>query len=122
MSVAQLQKQVTALEREMANAVEAEDFSEAAATKKRLEPLRLELSKLRFSERGNSGSIEEIQKKIEQLEKEMHEASEAEDFEAAREFEPEDPRLVINYRKIYSIACISLGPAGHEDTTTYKAE
>ena len=83
MSVAQLQKQVTALEREMANAVEAEDFSEAAATKKRLEPLRLELSKLRFSERGNSGSIEEIQKKIEQLEKEMHEASEAEDFEAA---------------------------------------
>ena len=46
----------------------------------------------------------------------------AEDFEAAREFEPEDPRLVINYRKIYSIACISLGPAGHEDTTTYKAD
>jgi tetratricopeptide (TPR) repeat protein len=46
----------------------------------------------------------------------------AEDFEAAREFEPEDPRLVRNYRKIYSIACISLGPAGHEDTTTYKAE
>jgi len=46
----------------------------------------------------------------------------AEDFEAAKEFEPEDPRLVINYRKIYSIACISLGPAGHEDTSTYKAD
>lgn len=39
----------------------------------------------------------------------------AEDFEAAKEFAPDDPRLVINYRKVYSVACISLGPAGHED-------
>merc|ERR1712087_785790 len=33
----------------------------------------------------------------------------------AKEFAPDDPRLVINYRKVYSVACISLGPAGHED-------
>eukprot|EP00747_Dinoflagellata_sp_TGD_P210055 gnl/TRDRNA2_/TRDRNA2_83386_c0_seq1.p1 gnl/TRDRNA2_/TRDRNA2_83386_c0~~gnl/TRDRNA2_/TRDRNA2_83386_c0_seq1.p1 ORF type:complete len:684 (+),score=135.16 gnl/TRDRNA2_/TRDRNA2_83386_c0_seq1:63-2114(+) len=39
----------------------------------------------------------------------------AEDFEAAKEFAPDDPRMVVNYRKVYSIACISLGPAGHED-------
>jgi tetratricopeptide (TPR) repeat protein len=39
----------------------------------------------------------------------------AEDFEAAKEFAPDDPRLVINYRKVYSVACISLGPSGHED-------
>lgn len=44
----------------------------------------------------------------------------AEDFEAAKEFEPEDPRLNINYRKISNIACITLGPAGHEDTSTYS--
>jgi hypothetical protein len=34
------------------------------------------------------------------------------DFEAAKEFEPQDPRLVLNYRKVHSVACISLGPAG----------
>mmetsp|Transcript_60465 Transcript_60465/g.141611 ORF Transcript_60465/g.141611 Transcript_60465/m.141611 type:complete len:681 (-) Transcript_60465:178-2220(-) len=39
----------------------------------------------------------------------------AEDFEAAKEFAPDDPRLVINYRKVYDVACISLGPCGHED-------
>eukprot|EP00747_Dinoflagellata_sp_TGD_P213279 gnl/TRDRNA2_/TRDRNA2_86257_c0_seq1.p1 gnl/TRDRNA2_/TRDRNA2_86257_c0~~gnl/TRDRNA2_/TRDRNA2_86257_c0_seq1.p1 ORF type:complete len:497 (+),score=88.05 gnl/TRDRNA2_/TRDRNA2_86257_c0_seq1:170-1492(+) len=39
----------------------------------------------------------------------------AEDFESAKEFAPDDPRMVINYRKVYSVACISLGPAGHED-------
>jgi len=39
----------------------------------------------------------------------------AEDFEAAKEFAPDDPRLVINYRKVYSVSCISLGPCGHED-------
>merc|ERR1711998_245529 len=39
----------------------------------------------------------------------------AEDFEAAKEFAPDDPRMVINYRKVYSVACISLGPSGHED-------
>lgn len=39
----------------------------------------------------------------------------AEDFEAAKEFAPDDPRLVVNYRKVYSHACISLGPCGHED-------
>ncbi|CAE7275041.1 TTC6 [Symbiodinium pilosum] len=38
----------------------------------------------------------------------------AEDFEAAKEFAPDDPRLVINYRKVYDVACISLGPCGHE--------
>eukprot|EP00434_Breviolum_minutum_P018445 symbB.v1.2.016273.t1/scaffold1235.1/size130242/4 len=41
--------------------------------------------------------------------------SAAEDFEAAKEFAPDDPRLVINYRKVYDVACISLGPCGHED-------
>ncbi|CAJ1343329.1 unnamed protein product [Effrenium voratum] len=35
--------------------------------------------------------------------------------EAAKEFAPDDPRLVINYRKVYDVACISLGPCGHED-------
>lgn len=46
----------------------------------------------------------------------------AEDFEAAKEFEPDDPRLVINYRKIFAISCISLGPAGHEDSNVYRSE
>lgn len=44
----------------------------------------------------------------------------AEDFEAAKEFEPDDPRLVINFRKVYSVSCISLGPAGHEDPNPVK--
>jgi len=39
----------------------------------------------------------------------------AEDFEAAKEFAPDDPRLVVNYRKVCSVATISLGPCGHED-------
>mmetsp|Transcript_42841 Transcript_42841/g.126936 ORF Transcript_42841/g.126936 Transcript_42841/m.126936 type:complete len:698 (-) Transcript_42841:3-2096(-) len=39
----------------------------------------------------------------------------AEDFEAAKEFAPDDPRLVINYRKVYDVSSISLGPCGHED-------
>lgn len=39
----------------------------------------------------------------------------AEDFEAAKEFAPDDPRLVVCYRKVFSVACVSLGPAGHED-------
>merc|ERR1711972_273391 len=50
-----------------------------------------------------------------------HEA--AEDFEAAKEFAPDDPRLVINYRQVSGTACMSLGPCGHEDqipTAVYK--
>lgn len=47
----------------------------------------------------------------------LYEAA-AEDFEAAKEFAPDDPRLVINYRKVYDVACISLGPCGHEDPST----
>merc|ERR1712151_375909 len=39
----------------------------------------------------------------------------AEDFEAAKEFAPDDPRLVVNYRKVYSVPAVSLGPCGHED-------
>lgn len=46
----------------------------------------------------------------------------AEDFEAAKEFAPDDPRLVINYRKVYSVACISLGPCGHEDPDIHEAD
>uniref|UniRef100_A0A0G4IFW0 UDP-N-acetylglucosamine--peptide N-acetylglucosaminyltransferase SPINDLY n=1 Tax=Chromera velia CCMP2878 TaxID=1169474 RepID=A0A0G4IFW0_9ALVE len=39
----------------------------------------------------------------------------AEDFESARKFAPDDPRMVLNYQKIHDVPCISLGPAGHED-------
>jgi len=39
----------------------------------------------------------------------------AEDFEAAKEFAPDDPRLVVNYRRVHGVACVSLGPCGHED-------
>jgi tetratricopeptide (TPR) repeat protein len=52
-----------------------------------------------------------------------HEA--AEDFEAAKEFAPNDPRLVINYRKVAGISCVSLGPCGNEDqhlATDYKKD
>jgi len=40
----------------------------------------------------------------------------AEDFEAAKEFAPDDARLVINYRQVHQVGCITLGPAGHEDS------
>lgn len=39
----------------------------------------------------------------------------AEDFEAAKEFAPEDRRMVVNYRQVFSVGCVSLGPDGHED-------
>jgi tetratricopeptide (TPR) repeat protein len=39
----------------------------------------------------------------------------AEAFESAKEYAPDDLRMVINYRKVYSVDCISLGPCGHED-------
>jgi len=41
----------------------------------------------------------------------------AEDFEGAKEFAPDDPRMVVNYRQVYSVSCISLGPCGQEDPT-----
>lgn len=38
-----------------------------------------------------------------------------EDFEAAKECEPQDTRFVVNYRKLHNVQAINLGPAGHED-------
>lgn len=40
----------------------------------------------------------------------------AEDFEAAKEFAPDDPRMIVNYRRLTSINCVSLGPCGRECT------
>ncbi|CEL99774.1 unnamed protein product [Vitrella brassicaformis CCMP3155] len=42
----------------------------------------------------------------------------ADDFESAKEYEPSDPRLVVNYRQVHHVRCIVLGPAGHEDPST----
>jgi len=39
----------------------------------------------------------------------------AEDFEAAKECEPQDTRFVVNYRKLHNVQAINLGPSGHED-------
>ena len=40
------------------------------------------------------------------------------DFESAKEYEPSDPRLVVNYRQVHHVRCIVLGPSGHEDPST----
>lgn len=39
----------------------------------------------------------------------------ARDFEAARELEPDNPSMIINYRKVYDVSCISLCRPGQED-------
>ncbi|KAF4657577.1 hypothetical protein FOL47_008384 [Perkinsus chesapeaki] len=44
----------------------------------------------------------------------------AEDYEAARELEPDDVRFVIDYRKIAEVEAVTLGPAGHEDPIVYR--
>lgn len=44
----------------------------------------------------------------------------AEDFEAAKELDPNDPRYVLNYRKLHGVHAISLGPAGLEDPVIYS--
>ncbi|KAF4738820.1 hypothetical protein FOZ62_000066, partial [Perkinsus olseni] len=44
----------------------------------------------------------------------------AEDFEAARELEPNDMRFVVNYKKIADYEAVTLGPAGYEDQIPYR--
>jgi len=39
----------------------------------------------------------------------------ARDFESARELEPDNPSMIINYRKVYDVSCISLCRPGQED-------
>ncbi len=46
----------------------------------------------------------------------------AEDFEAAKECEPNDTRYVVNYRKLHNVQAINLGPAGFEDQTMFRAD
>ncbi|EEQ97725.1 tetratricopeptide repeat protein, tpr, putative [Perkinsus marinus ATCC 50983] len=44
----------------------------------------------------------------------------AEDFEAARELEPDDIRFVVDYKKIADFETVTLCPAGHEDQLVYR--
>jgi len=46
----------------------------------------------------------------------------AEDFEAAKEFDPNDTRLVLNYRKLFSVQVVTLGVAGLEDPDVWIEE
>ncbi|EER06233.1 hypothetical protein Pmar_PMAR005997 [Perkinsus marinus ATCC 50983] len=44
----------------------------------------------------------------------------AEDFEAARELEPDDIRFVVDYKKIADFETVTLCLAGHEDQLVYR--